>query len=140
MVFFNYCFFRMYKAYQEKNDSPFLRSLIYVSILQLFFFAVLFLYVKEIILRLKGIQELNFERPVYIWSIAVFILLANYIYYSRLNIVDLEKRFINNISLNSHVKVWMLIVFPFLLLIVGIVVYVLLFGGVIFGGSIKGVF
>ena len=140
MIFLDYCFFRMYKAYEAKNDSPFLRSLIYISILQLFFLAVLFLYAKQIILRVSSTQELDFEKPIYIWSLAALLLLANYFYYSRLNIPELEKGFRNCVRLNSYVKLWMLIVFPFIFLLVGMVTYVFLFGGVILGSPIEGLF
>src|SRR5688572_23642699 len=128
MILFNYCYFRMYKAYKGKNDSPFLRSVIYVSILQLFIFAIIYLYTKEVLFRTDLIKELDFERPIYVWLIAALILIGNFIYYSKISITEFEKKFENRFTLNRRVKLWMLIVLPFILLFGCIVTYVYLFG------------
>jgi membrane protein insertase Oxa1/YidC/SpoIIIJ len=138
MNFFKYCYYRMYRAYEEKNDSPFLRSLIYISILELFTLAVIYIYAKGIIVRVFNTQELDLEKPLYIWSTAVFILIANYFFYSRLSIAEMEQEFGKRDKLNQSVRLWMLIVFPFIIFLGGIVMYVLLFGGVLFGKQIGG--
>ncbi len=140
MILFNYCYFRMYKAYEAKNDSPFFRSVIYVSILQLFTFAIIYLYTKEVLLRTDSIKELDFEKPIYVWLIAALILIGNFIYYSRISFAEFENKFENRFTLNRRVKLWMLIVLPFIFLFGCIVAYVYLFGGVILGNSIEGVF
>lgn len=119
----------MYKAYAERNDSPFLRSVIYVSILELFILAIASLFLKEAFIRVKGMEVIDFEKPFYVWSIAGFLLLASFIYYSRKDISELEKRFENRHTLNKNVH-----------LIGGVVAYVFTFGGVIFGRSINGLF
>ena len=138
MSFFKYCYYRMYRAYEEKNDSPFLRSLIYISILELFTLAVAYLYAKEILIRIFNIQEIDIEKPLYIWSIAVFILIANYFFYSRVSVAEMEQKFGKRDKLNQSIRLWMLIVFPFIIFFGGIVMYVLLFGGVLFGKQIEG--
>jgi len=130
----------MYRAYEEKNDSPFLRSLIYISILELFTLAVAYLYAKEILIRIFNIQEIDIEKPLYIWSIAVFILIANYFFYSRVSVAEMEQKFGKRDKLNQSIRLWMLIVFPFIIFFGGIVMYVLLFGGVLFGKQIEGFF
>lgn len=138
MTLFKYIYFRMYKAYEAKNDSPFLRSLIYISILKMFILAVLFLYLKGTILRLNNIEELNFEKPIHVWSAAGIILLINYLFYSRLNINNLEELFGRCYKLNRRIKLWMLIVLPFLFLFGALLIYVFIFGGTILGRPYTG--
>lgn len=140
MRFFKYCYFRMYRAYEAKNDSPFLRALIYISILELSILAILFINLKEMVLRLSGINELNIEKPLYVWTVAGIILLLNYFFYTRLNMNELEKLFESHSKMNKYIKLWMLIAFPFIILIGGLVIYVLMFGGIILGGKVEGIF
>jgi hypothetical protein len=140
MSFFKYCFYRMYKAYETKNDSPFLRSLIYISILKLSVFVVLYIYLKEVILRLFNIHEFNIERPLYVWSIAGIILIINYLFYSRVNVNEVEWEFENRVKLNRSIRLWMLIALPLVILFGGTIMYVFIFGGVILNKQIEGLF
>lgn len=130
----------MYKAYEAKRDSPFLRALIYISILEMFILVIFFIYVEKIIFILSDGIEFNVEKSVYIWLVSGFILLFNYFFYSRLNIDELERRFEGSVRLNDYVKLWMLILLPFVILFGGIIIYVFMFGGVILGKTIIGFF
>lgn len=140
MSFFKYCYYRMYRAYEDKSDSPILRSLVYISILKLSILALIYIYAKGVVIRILNTQELSIEKPLYIWSVVVAIFVANYFFYSRLNIAEMGQEFGKCNKLNQSIRLWMFIVFPFLIFFGGTLMYVFLFGGVLLGHQIGGFF
>jgi len=140
LAFLKYCYYRMYLEYEAKDDSPRLRSLVYISILESFIVFVMLIHAEEITTRIFNIQNLDIENPMYIWITVAMILVANYFFFSRLSIKEMDRHYENRKKLNRSVKIWMLVVLPFAIFFGGIVVFIVLFGGEIAGEPISGLF
>ena len=129
----------MFKAYEAKNDSPYLRTFMYVTLVKFILTAVAFVYLKGILIKTEVIKDINKQETVILLSIAgLFILVSTYLWYSRKHIDYYESKFERFELLNKRVKVWILIVFPFLFFFGGLFLYVVLFGGQILGEPTKG--
>ena len=144
MIFFEYLYYRLYEAYRKKNDSPIIRTSLYIAVL-LFVLIILFLvFVERFILlgKLYPQNEISIIKHSWIfWSIVfLFVFVITYYGFTKKSFSYYDERFSGWHGLNKSVKVWMILNFPFLLLIIGLTVNILLFGGVIFGKEINGLF
>ena len=139
MTFFEYLYFRMFKAYEAKNDSPYLRTFMYVTLVKFILSVVAFVYLRGILIKTEIITDIGKQETVTILSITgVLILLSTYLLYSRKRIDYYESKFERCELLNKRIKVWILIVSPFLFFFGGLFLYVILFGGEILGEPTKG--
>lgn len=141
MMFFKYLYYRMYKAYDEKNDRPAFRTFMYISLFHFFIGGLGILYIERILelFYMKNMTLLH-KSPI-IFNIVFFVVISLYTYlvYSRKSFQYYECLFANKTWLNTHIKLWMIIVMPFIILFGGIHLSILLFGGEIFGKEIIGV-
>jgi len=143
MIIFRYICYRMYKAYDEKEDSPILRTFIYISLLVFFIIGSFFIHLEKLISFCHIILPFDLSSvmnsPVF-WLALIFLdFFLTYLFFFRKSINDYEKRFLTYHVLNKYVKIWMLIILPFLILFVSIYLYVYLFGGTVLGKEITGV-
>lgn len=144
MIFFEYLYYRMYQAYTDKNDSPLLRTFMYVSIVMYFFVMVVLIYLDRLLalsnnvfeVRLHAIRHSN----IFVGTIIISILLFTYFRFTKKDFSYYEEKYSKCHSLNKSVKLWMLVVCPFLFFFLSIFLMVPLFGGEIFGKAIEGVF
>ena len=131
----------MFKAYEEKNDSPFVRTFLYIGLLNFCIFGTGIVFVEKILIRLNIIDNFYFKKTPLFWMISIFIILVfNYILFFRSDLHKNEELFNNRVYLNKFVKLWMLIPLPFLILFLSLCCYVFMFGGVLFGKEINGFF
>ena len=49
MKFFNYLYYRMYKAYDDKNDSPLRRTFMYMSLLNFYLVTIVLFFLRKIL-------------------------------------------------------------------------------------------
>lgn len=144
MIIFKYIFYRMFIAYREKNDNPFLRTFMYMTLLVFFIICSLFIYIEEVLNRcqIMSVETTQAILQSYFFWIAVILLvfLSVYLIFFRKGIASYEERFSKCHLLNKRIKIWMLIVLPFLWLFISVFIYVWLFGGEVFGNEVKGVF
>lgn len=133
----------MYKAYEAKNDNPGLRSFMYISLCVAFIAFVIIIFTEKI-LNLLGIITGNLLPEMNPWLFRISTLLLTSVYsffvFSRRDIKYYESLFENKEWLNTHIKIWMLILFPFVVLFGGTFLLVPLFGGEIMGEKIIGLF
>ncbi len=144
MKFFEYLYYRMYEAYTMKNDSPVMRTSLYIAVL-LFVLIILFLVFLERLLLIRDLyskQEINIIKHSYFFWLIVFlfVFVITYYVFTKKPFLYYKERFSELHQLNKSIKVWMILNFPFLLLFTGLTVNILLFGGVIFGKEIVGLF
>lgn len=139
MAFFEYLYFRMFKAYESKNDSPYLRTFMYVTLVKFILSGLAFVYLRGILIKTEIITEIGKQETVTFLTITgVLILLSTYLLYSRKRIDYYENKFERFELLNKRIKVWILIVSPIVFFFGGLFLYVILFGGVILGEPTKG--
>jgi len=137
MIFFQYLYYRMYKAYKAKNDLPIMKTFMYVSWVRLCIGAVLFTYLRGLLLKFQTFKQIEINKSIAIGFIAL-ILVSTYFLYGRNDFDFYENKFGQLDRLNKDVKIWMLIIFPILLFFGGLYLYVILFGGQVLGKSVKG--
>lgn len=143
MKFFKYLYYRMYNAYSEKNDSPVFRTFMYMTLVQFFIVGAFLIYLEKLLIVGNVLSEIdidNIKHSYIFWgAIILAIFLFTYMYFFRRDVSYYEDMFSHCHSLNRTVKIWMLIVFPFLVFFISINVYIFLFGGVIFGKEVTGI-
>lgn len=143
MSFFEYLYYRMYNAYTEKNDSPLFRTFMYMALVQFVLVVVLIIFIEKFLViggvfSDKSIVEV--KRSYMFWAtIFLSIFIITYFGFSRKGIPYYEARFDKCYSLNRTVRIWMLVVLPFMFLFLSINIFILLFGGTIFGKEIIGI-
>jgi hypothetical protein len=137
MVFFQYLYYRMYKAYEAKNDSPSFSTLMYVSLVRMYVAAVMFTYIRGLLLRFQIMKVLEVGKYVIAASL-ILIVITTYLLYGRKGFDFYESKFANHIRLNQSIKIWMLIVFPIVLFFGGLYLYVVIFGGQVLGRPVGG--
>ena len=57
MKFFEYLYYRMYQAYTKKNDSPVLRTFMYVSLIVFFIIMIMLIYLDKILIISNELSE-----------------------------------------------------------------------------------
>lgn len=144
MKFFEYLYYRMYEAYNRKNDSPIIRASLYISVF-LFVLIILLLVFLERFLLIKNLctaSQINIIKGSYIFWICIFLLLFLITYYgfTKKTYSYYKQRFDKYYHLDKSIKVWLILNLPFFLLFLGLTTNIFLFGGEIFGTEIKGIF
>lgn len=135
---FRYLYYR--KAYYEKNDNPVFRTFMYLSLLFASIGGVILIYIERILELIKLADDPIFMKSPIFWIVFYGgILLYTYLCYSRKSLRYYEELFSDRNWLNENIKIWMLIVLPFIMFLGGIYISVILFGGEIFGNEIIGV-
>ncbi|XHR97262.1 hypothetical protein ACFJIV_11765 [Mucilaginibacter sp. UC70_90] len=90
---------------------------------------------------LSGTAIDNIKRSYVFWiGLISGIFLLTYFSYFRKSLDYYETTFSRWDIANKYIKTWMLIVLPFLILFLNINIYILLFGGHVFGKEVIGVF
>lgn len=144
MKVFKYIYFRMYTAYSEKNDSPVFRTFMYMTLLHFFIAVSVILYLEKMLLINRVLSETSIDtiKRSYAFWIALIsgIFLLTYFSYFRKSLDYYETIFSRWDVANKYIKIWMLIVLPFLILFLSINIYIWLFGGHVFGKEVIGVF
>jgi hypothetical protein len=137
-----YMYYRMYKAYEAKNDSPVLRAFMYISLCHIVIVGLLVIYLERIV-NLVGFDLRQFLPEINPWLFAIpflfVILICSYLIYCRKSMEYYEGLFESRIWLNSHIKIWMLVICPFFVFFSGAFLNVVLFGGQILGDKYVGV-
>lgn len=143
MKLFDYIYYRMYKSYRDKNDTPILSSYLYITLLQFFVLCICLIYLEKFIIYfniLSHASVLTVKSSYWFWGIIIFSLLVfSYLNYSIKSFVEFEKIYGDYNLLNRIIKIWMLLILPFFIFFVGIGFYIILFGGQVFGKDFKGV-
>jgi hypothetical protein len=107
----------MYKAYDEKNDSPIVRTFIYMLSLIFIVLVMFILFFKEILQKLDVRLEGDFDNSLFFWLLLVCIISTiTYLLFTRKNFSYYEENFSHRTTLNRRIKLWMLISFPFIFL------------------------
>ena len=138
-----YMYYRMYMAYEAKNDSPALRAFIYICLCVSSIAVNIFLYLEKILGYANVVTDrlLPDVDPLIMKIIYILIVLIySFLVYSRRDIRYYENLFDDKEWLNTHIKIWMLILFPFVVLFGGTLLLVPLFGGEIMGNEVVGLF
>jgi hypothetical protein len=134
----------MYNAYSEKNDSPVYRTFMYMTILHFFITVAVLIFLEKLLLMNNIFSEAVIDtiKKGYLFWIVIFggIMLLTYVSYFRKSIDYYESIFSKWKAANRLIKVWMLIVLPFLILFGSINIYIGLFGGYVFGKEVIGFF
>jgi len=137
MKIFKYIYFRMYNAYNEKGDSPILRTFMYMTLLYFFIAVSVILCFEKVLIINNILSETaidNIKRSYVFWTgLTSGIFLFTYFSYCRRSLDYYEMTFSRWDIANKYIKIWMLIVLPFLILFLSINIYILLFGGHVFG-------
>lgn len=151
MKIFAYIYYRMYQWYESRNYlgkktaySPGNMAFKYISLLQM---AVVFpslAFVKKLI-AISGLLsnyylDSIFKLPIFWIAVAVFLFIWTYLRYGRAHPDWYNEEFSQYTVLNRNVRIWMLIVLPVVILLSHLTVYILLFGGVVLGRDVEGVF
>lgn len=142
MKIFEYLYYRMFVAYTKKNDSPVMRTFMYLSMVIFYILAVIFIYLDKILGDCNVLSE-NTSKEIshskVFWGIyIIFTLLFTYFRFTRKGFSYYEERYAKCDTLNKSIKIWMLVAFPFLFFFLSIFLIAPLFGGEIFGKEIKG--
>lgn len=118
MRFFEYIFYRMYTAYSRKKDWPFLSTVIYMFVLK-FMIVLLGLIITRHFLGDGDsfVQKLLHNEDWLFFLVTVLILILNHLLYFRNDMSEMEAKYVNTAS---WVKVWMLILLPFVILFGGV--------------------
>ena len=127
MSFFEYLYYRMYNAYSEKNESPFFRTFMYMALVQFVLVIVLIIFIEKLLV-MGGVfsDEVidEIKRSYVFWTIIFLsIFTITYFGFSKKGIPYYEARFDKCYSLNRSVRIWMLVVLPFLFLFLSINIY-----------------
>lgn len=142
MKLLEYLYYRMYKAYSEKNDSPIFRTFMYITLFQFLIIGALIIYIEKLLIIWNIFSEeyiYRIKHSYFFWGTIIFsIFLFTYLALIRKPYSYYSDEF-SQYSLNRYIKVWMLIVFPFLFFFLSIHVYILLFGGTILGKEVTGI-
>ncbi|WP_426790741.1 hypothetical protein [Sphingobacterium sp. WOUb80] len=142
MKILEYLYFRMYKAYLDKNDDPKVRSFMYISLLQLVIAASFIVYLEKTlaICSVFSVEYLSKIKHSYVfWGMIIIpILLFSYASLARRPFAYYSEKFSMCIA-NKYIKIWMLVILPFLFLFFSIQLYIFLFGGNILGTEIEGI-
>ncbi len=142
MKILEYLYFRMYKAYLDKNDDPKVRSFMYIALLQFVVATSFIIYLEKILTTYEffSIEYLSkIKHTYFFWGMIIIpILLFSYISLVRKPFVYYSEKF-SMCTVNKYIKIWMLVILPFLFLLFSIQLYIFLFGGNILGREIEGV-
>jgi len=134
----------MYAAYTKKNDSPVLRTFMYLSLVMFFMVMIILIYLDKILSNSNGLShEYLYEirhSKVFLGTVILSILLVTYFRFTRKDFSYYEDRYSKYDSLNKSIKVWMLVAFPVPIFFFSIFLIAPLFGGEIFSMEIKGIF
>jgi len=126
MKILDYLYYRIYREYMLKNDSPKLRAFCYLTLLLFYISIIITLFVEKIGKKL-GLFDISssIKNPL-IWIVIIFLngLFIYILYTNKTNHVYHE-----NLKYAKYIKLWMLILLPFLILFGGIIIYILVFGG-----------
>lgn len=130
----------MYKAYDAKNNSPIRRTFMYMSLLNFYIVSIMLLFIKKVLEKGHFLGNLEIDKNLLFWFVlAIGVCIAIHLMFSRKSFNYFEGKFSKYVELNSRIKLWMLIAFPFVLLFLSFFIYVLLFGGQILGKEIVGI-
>jgi hypothetical protein len=114
MKFFDYLYYRMHQAYGAHRENPEVRAFQYLSVVFLFPVIAL-LCVAEVLLRLTlsySLAELPY-RPWWIGALGIGMLFLLHFRFSHKPFAAYEQQFAEYTALNQRVKVWMLVLLPF---------------------------
>jgi len=114
MKFFDYLYYRMHQAYAARWEVPEVRAFQYLSVVFLLPMIVL-LYATEELLNLtlsRSLSELPYH-PWWIGALGIGMLLLLHLRFSRKPFATYEQQFAGHTVLNQTVKVWMLVLLPF---------------------------
>lgn len=144
MKYFEYLYYRLYEAYDKKSDSPAIKSSLYIALLLFVIIILLLVFLERFLLMAKVYPENEIDsikQSWILWAIIFVLLLGmTYVRFTKKSPSYYKERFSEWCGLNKSIKVWMILNFPFVLLFPGLIINVFLFGGVLFGKVIRGVF
>ena len=69
MAIFKYLYYRMYKAYYEKNDSPAFRAFMYLGLVHSFIGGVILIYIERILELIKRTNNTYFMQSPIFWIV-----------------------------------------------------------------------
>jgi hypothetical protein len=143
MLFLKYLYYRMYKAYDEKNDSPLIRTFMYMTLVEFYIVGSVLIYLEKLLILGNLFSEVDIAilKSTYtFWgSIILSIFLFTYMYFFRRHASYYDDLFSHHHSLNKTIKIWMLIVFPFFLFFISINIYIFIFGGQVLRKEVIGI-
>jgi hypothetical protein len=132
----------MYIAYSEKNDDPMFRTFMYMTLLHFFIAVSALIYLEKLLSITNALSQSTIEniKQSYAPWVALIsgILCLTYISYFRKSLDDYAAIFSGWNAANKYIKIWMLIVLPFLILFLSINIYIMLVGGRILGRQVTG--
>lgn len=144
MKFFEYLYYRMYEAYTKKNDSPVMRTFMYLTLVQFLIVGVILVYLEQGLIignALSKTQIENVKHSSIFWIVIILsIFLFTYLRFTKKDFSYYEQRYSKFHSLDKSIKMWMLVAFPLLFFFLSIFLIAPLFGGEIFGKEINGLF
>lgn len=133
----------MYNAYSEKNDNPVFRTFMYMTLVQFFLVGAFLIFLEKFLIVGNVLSEIDVDtikRSSIFWgAIILAIFVFTHMYFFRREASYYEDMFSHCHTLNRTVKIWMLIVFPFLVFFISINIYIFLFGGTILGKEVIGI-
>jgi hypothetical protein len=115
MKFFDYLYYRMHQAYEARRENPEVRAFQYLSVVFLLPVMVLLCAAEEL-LRLtlsRSLAELP-HHPWWMGILGVGVLLLLHLRFSQKPFAAYEQQFVGHRALNQTVKVWMLVLLPFI--------------------------
>lgn len=134
----------MYDAYRQKNDSPVIRTFMYMTLVLFFILGSILIFLEKILVVTNLIpfkKIYNIKHSSVFWGLIIMtILFSTYIFFSKHDFHFYHSKFSGCDTLNKRIKIWMLIAFPFLVFIFSLFFNIFLFGGAIFGKQLQGVF
>lgn len=116
----------MYKAYERKNDDPILRSFMYMFVLYLSIFVSFWIHFEKAIemSHIISSSDINRIKHSYLFWIIIFGGIISLIYFSyfKKGIGYYDQLFMNS-KWDQRIKIWMLVILPFLILFLGIIFF-----------------
>lgn len=141
----------MYQWYESRNYFgkktaywPGNMAFRYISIFQMAVVLPLLAFIKKLLV-ISGLLsnyylDSIFKTPTFWITVAIGLFIWTYMRYGRAHPDWYNDQFSGNDMLNRNVCIWMLMVLPVIVLIFYFVLFVCLFGGVVLGRNINGVF
>lgn len=140
-----YLLYRILVRMLRLNDEhPVLRSFVYISIVHISIFCALLIFIKALlkkITRINIVEEYFSNSPYLFWLVVVGLipLLYTYFRFFYKKSMDIYITKYENHWLNKYFKEFYLFLTPLLILLLGILFTIFLFGGYIMEREIRGI-
>jgi cytosine/uracil/thiamine/allantoin permease len=143
MKFLRYLYYRMYNAYRDKNDTPIFRTFMYLTLFQFLITGAFLIYMEKLLILGNILSEAEIDQinhSYLFWGIIILVIFSfTYFSFTCKDISYYNTRFSKAYKANKYIKVWMLIVLPFLFFFLSIALYIFLFGGEVIGDKVLGI-